>query len=110
MEVRLYRCTVWTAHHGVFQRHGRRAVSDHLPSDKLESSEVMRRENRIRAKVIAQCMQALKNTRAVRCLSTRLAVPPIACGRQPEGDCEVGEKEHDEISQIVRGPEDQQPE
>ena len=35
-------------------------VSDHLPSDKLKSINVLRKEDGIRANVSAQCVNALK--------------------------------------------------
>ena len=50
------------------QWHGRTTVSDHLPSDKLESTDELRRSKGIRATVSAQCIKTPKNMRAVWCI------------------------------------------
>ena len=53
------------------QWHGRTAVSTELPvRNCAELKFVLRRHTRMRATVSAQCMNALKNVRAVRWLST----------------------------------------
>ena len=46
---------------------GRTAVSGHLPSDKLESTNVQRSKDGIRANVSAQYVNALTNMLAVKC-------------------------------------------
>ena len=60
MKERVCRCTMWN---------GRSTVSDHFPVGHVLNQNVLRRQKGIRATVSAQCMNALKNMRAVRCFS-----------------------------------------